>query len=713
MIPNVVYSGFTPTYAGSPVDEYAKLQKGLADEYDIVRKKEDDMLAAIATVNPRDTAGMEYVKTVKDNINKSINSLAVDLQGGRRYEYGRGQIVDLYNKITLDPTLKVISDNAKRINEAEGIKAKLEAEGKTPLDFSQPDNFKSYEIGADGNVKYNYYQPEVQPRGDWNGAMQEIINKIKPKMENIFGQEAIGELGNYFKTGVRTYLTDTVYQTFGNEMLNAYLNSEEGKQHLRFLTQRNNRNQNPIGEAEAKELIKDDILGLASLGTFDYSKYNFDRDNTDIEKLKLASKMVGRSKAGNSLGDDLIEQISIRGNPGIETLSDRKIVDYNEKDYNEKGEHIDREETKTKISQANVQFGMYAGMDNGNTETIKHKASDKKVETEKRRKWFKAQNPNVAAQFDNVSDRVIDEAYANIMNEQRWIALDTMRGTPDLENKLKQMGIIKTKDTIPMNDSSFRVFGTGGDTKKLSDILGNKKPDNVSFKGFVMNANDKNANIGDLLYSVSVGDKSIDVYQSLSSFDSQLSDQLQPYKQLLKPLHDMSLDNPNNLRVKSGDAFDEKQFIDASIALPMPKGLVKFAPRKIFNGQLTSVNNKLTGSANSKLKYVLEPTFQYQGKYHYLTDNVLDKLYNADKSYNNGKYKPLDEETYLSMKKYLSYLKQFTNGKKYVDYEDIIQNARRTIFANPYFIQLVQSGKSKQDDISAIEDTNSPNELYD
>ena len=98
-LPNVSYYGFTPSYAGVPIEEFKDYKQGLAKEYDVTREAADKIDAALSTINPAFDKDREYVDEVKSNLKKSIAGIAKDMQGGTRYETARNQVRELASKI--------------------------------------------------------------------------------------------------------------------------------------------------------------------------------------------------------------------------------------------------------------------------------------------------------------------------------------------------------------------------------------------------------------------------------------------------------------------------------------------------------------------------------------------------------------------------------------------------------------------------------------
>ena len=222
-------------------DNINKLEKKAA-EYDAYEDKISELIGNIDT-NIGDKKDREkYISQYRDELTKAAESGDVYTMSSAARKTARQFAEDINN---INNPLGAMIYNRKKYKEYEQMKTKL---GATALDFIpiEQDRFKT----VDNSGKLNILNPKIQQKLNWDSQMANIwkdfksahtdnVSKIKQIHDNILQQTVtrsnIDQLNSYMDSA-----------------LNRYLETKEGKQHLDWLMNNPNANEQ-LDEDDAKE----------------------------------------------------------------------------------------------------------------------------------------------------------------------------------------------------------------------------------------------------------------------------------------------------------------------------------------------------------------------------------------------------------------------------------------------------------------------------
>ena len=673
-LPNIGYYGFQPTYVGQPIDEYKDYTKEIAKEYDTTRDKHDLINKTLSEINPQWEADKAVIDEIKNSVKTSIGGIAKDMQGGLRYETARNQIREISNKLANDPRITKIAENSKRKQLLDAENIKLNAEGKDPLRFSFNPNFSS--VNPDGTL--NDYSEIIQPKGEWDKAKLNVINRIKPTVTDLFDTFKSNG-GSYIKTGSLTELQQTRYETFKNQMLNTYLDSGEGNQELKYLTEKGTHGGNMTVE-QAKEKITKDLLDSAFLGTYSIGQSNYQQvqeNEFDLYKrkqdyeygLKANLKGLGNNGAGDNTG--YFSQLS--NLEAIPTDDKYRSIDENKFDENGNLKEIANNPDYKGGSIADNKYGSPANDSKSNSPTYK---TTKERETLNKAKYWLEKQGFPKGMRDSEVNKIMSEKGKEILSRK------VVTPDPDVFEALRRTGKLLTVDNLPLDKpNALKIVGSNGDTKTLRAVIGSDKVENVTFKGFSTVADKNNhEKPGDLVYDIKTKSGHHRVIQNLDDVDSDLAEKLQPINSLFQELYNGDLLSPKNLT--QGRVFNGDKTKDHNSDL-ISFGIIGGTPDSHQVGLLPVLGYD---SKYDKLTYELHPKFKVGKDWYNLNKNEIDILYN--KGLINPEAKDMLDNNLM-----LFHSKSRLGNT--LNFNDIVTNMRETIENHPYFVAARETAKFK------------------
>lgn len=658
-IANVSYYGYTPTYAGQPIEEAKDYHKALADEYDVTRDagdKIDAVLSSISSPFQKDTA---YINTVKDNLRKSISSIATDMQGGVRYETARNQIRDIASKINNDPLLAKIKENAQVRKDNDTISRKLAAEGHLPLVFNRNDDFSS--INDKGELVT--YNEQVQPRGQWQEAKQQIINGVKPEIQSFIDNE----YKEYLKTGVMTKLGREQFERVGNAMVATYLNKAEGVQELSHLLEQNKN----LTKDEVFNQLREQMLKQASIGEYQVEQANYQlRPDYDKEFNEFARREKYKRELKEGQGSGVVDNTSAFVSP--KTID---AVPTKSKWHDISNDHFKDGKLKEDVSSAG---DFAAGVVNSMTG-----AAPVKSNTLKERKHIDDARKFLAINGFNtrMNDFDVNKKMTEIGRE--IFTRDVMSINGLYLDGLQQSNKIPTTNNVNFHmNGQFKELKSGGKTKSLSEMLGTTNAHDilsVTFEGFSSVADpSNNEKVGDLIYTVKSKNKTVKVAQNAENVDSDLSKSFNNINELLKPLHEANIHSDSSLT-------HGKKFNAEKEGIPLTN-LINVASAEAV--ALIPVFGYDKGK--NKLTYELQPKIKVDDTYYDFNNNELNGLVSK------GKLSPEDKDEYSQL---LTLFLMKSSNHSTINYSDIKSELARTINSNPFMQEAALTAKNRNEQI--------------
>lgn len=664
-LPNVSYYGYSPSYAGLPVEEFKDYKETLAKEYDVTREAADKIDAALSTINPAFDEDRKYIDNVKTNLKSSIANIAKDMQGGTRYETARNQIRELASKINNDGLINKIKENTERKKQLDKVADELNSKGFNPLRFGQPKNFSS----IDANGKFVDYSEEIQPMGDWASQKQKIVDRVKPTLSPYFNTT---EFKDYIKTGVISEFGRKEIERAKQHLIRTYAGTLEGQQEFRDLT----KNKGML-EEDAYKQMSDDIFSAGMIGEYKVDNFSVmaKKENSFDEyvKRKDYDKSLETPKAGK-------EQLGAKDGTSYQTSTKTLGAIKGEKQFGEvddskfkNGKLIDEYEDVTTVATGAFGPGVQA------TETRR------KVKTTKERKIldeFKqfAKANGLPEMNDAQINKFIKTAGKEILGRK------VIEVEPDTLKGLYDGGRLLTKENIALSlPDEARIIGSGGNIVPLKEFIA-KQTDivGVNFDGFSAMADPANKEKpGDMVYTVTTkSGEAFRIITKMERFDDELAPKLQKYDVLLEPIRSGKIATKANL--SGGQIWD--------VYKKDGKEMTDFIPFSTMTGNPAHDAVKMLpvlgyDKKEGKMNYKLQPYFKHSdGKTYSFTETDINNLYN------NKQITP-EEKDFLD--DVMIDFKQKSNGFPSIGYNDIIYSMRQEINNHPNLVYLKESTKSK------------------
>ncbi len=655
-LPQTNFFRYRPTYAGQPVEEFGNYQKALANEYDVTKQEADMVKAALGSIQTTSEADKQYITGLTDTLNQSIGSLAKDVQGGTRYELAKNKIRELSLKINADEGRKTIISNAAKMAEEEKIRNELTSKGFQPLDFGLKDKSKFASVDmSSGKPVYNQYKYDIQPKGQWDDAQQKVINLVKPEMT----AEELTDLGDYYKTGVRTALTSKTFEKYKDRLASAYLQSQEGTQHMNSLTKIDG-----LDGGKAFDKIADEILNRATLQTYDYQQ-NAYYGNETARQLTLAQNRMKQAKP-EATGKADPYAVGVTGESTYMKNTSR-YAPIKPEMFDKTGKLLDKVKNVSTVSETEKRMGIGSDVDEVKTTTKERKVLD--------------DMKNFLVQSGKATDKITDREVNEMANRANFDYLTKHEYQPQ-GKRLKALYDSKrllTVDNLPSNvNGAIKIINSNGDTKSLKEMYGKMKVKSVQPNGFVMNSDPANKErAGDMLYTITDEDGSqYKVIQSVDEINSTMGNNLKRFDAMLSPIQELDLSSETNL----GKKVSKKYMIDMNNWIGGRSDVAFLKPTKGID-------------ESGRATYKMFPMFMSNGKARPLTAPMLEKLHQAD----------LINDTALEgYRSVLAMFNQKAGDKGYINYEDIKHDFNTTIANDPFLSNVDDTGKQQQLDKEAL-----------
>jgi hypothetical protein len=270
----IALAPYQSQYVPAPIQEYMTVFQNLQGRYNKNKAQMDklDLMAEQMAVLPGD----EQVKErLIGNIRQTVDELS---QRGDAYEHYKDAVNASVMDYMKDEQRQAAESNYKRYLEDRELKQKLEAEGKSVLDFG---DFTRAGRGAfstvyrdpdTGEEKIRSYNAGIQEKLDWDKRKEEMFDDIPES-----GRTAILGAANMFETGQITYsdfqgITSDVIKRYAPLALNRYVAStNEGAQEYKAYLQQGK------SDEEVQQAILDDLVrvGMERVGGVSRTRLQF------------------------------------------------------------------------------------------------------------------------------------------------------------------------------------------------------------------------------------------------------------------------------------------------------------------------------------------------------------------------------------------------------------------------------------------------------
>lgn len=250
IIPNQRSFRYSPTYAGLPINEIAgSLAMGADDG-----EKNQDKYTAMKIFESQVQTLPQDQQYVRDTFKRANDSIAqFSKKGAERFDLANRATDQLAREVYADPRINAAIQSFANFQQGEQLKQQMRAEGKTPLEFSDPTKHQS--VDANGTVQI--YRPVIEAKGDYLREAAGLWNTIAPELisANLTPSEVEGILQGKTVKGI----TPEMINAKLNLVEQAYRNTDSGMQQRRLLTHN--------GQKEPDTYIREFLSGVGMLKT--------------------------------------------------------------------------------------------------------------------------------------------------------------------------------------------------------------------------------------------------------------------------------------------------------------------------------------------------------------------------------------------------------------------------------------------------------------
>lgn len=314
MIPtNLRNYRYQPVYQDLPLDTIGKVFEKKEANFE---ENQDNFIKFANFFNSIKTNphGRKYLDSKLEQYKKDIESLGTNLQGNKKWDDANSIISRMAYDFGTDAKIGTLMENQKRFEQAETIKAQLNAKGETPIELG--DDYHTFEnFDQDGNVKL--YNPVVQPKGDYVKELGEMWKNFKPTLIESGLQPS--QIAGYLQNETLATNIPQIRKAT-DDVTNLFKTSSSGQQFINKL-KRDNPN---ISEQDINDRIKHLTRAVGSMYEQQSSKTNYVPDqnylieqkaqnNYDLEKLKQQNRIQLKSirKSANVTVDDEGKEVKL------------------------------------------------------------------------------------------------------------------------------------------------------------------------------------------------------------------------------------------------------------------------------------------------------------------------------------------------------------------------------------------------------------------
>ena len=166
---------YRPIYQGEAVKEYDDYITEAVKTYDTAQNNATLLNKTLASYKANALPGQhQYIDEVMKAVNGSLEKIATDVHGGKRWEGALSQVNDLAMTLAGDPHLEVISESYKNYVDAKKEEQRLVSQGHTPYMIGDnPDTYNSLD---------RPFKAVVTPKGDWLNFIEDEARLVAPQI---------------------------------------------------------------------------------------------------------------------------------------------------------------------------------------------------------------------------------------------------------------------------------------------------------------------------------------------------------------------------------------------------------------------------------------------------------------------------------------------------------------------------------------------------
>ncbi len=260
-LPNLNFQPYVKQYVGLPLKEIAEASSGLREQYDANIASADAIeLAArqLKSLSSDDPIKQEKVKSIKNTIDEIAKS-------GGRWEFQSAKVRELAKSFQGDEDLMAIAESYRNAEEERKLYQQLSAQGQA-IRFKPSDKHQTIIRNEDGTVTRNIYTGDTQQQLQYRQRMETFFDNMekesnKSRTKNI-GEttDANGNVISIDRINMSTGISKDRIVAQAKKSLDSYLQTNEGRQQFRVLTELGDGTGKVLTANEAKNQIQNELI---------------------------------------------------------------------------------------------------------------------------------------------------------------------------------------------------------------------------------------------------------------------------------------------------------------------------------------------------------------------------------------------------------------------------------------------------------------------
>lgn len=277
MIPSYTPFQYKSTYVGNTLQEETQANEISAKLFNQNLESFNKLSLLKAGIRAVSDEDQSYVNGVFKELDETVDKLADNTQGGKRWDLANGTIAQMALKLQGDPKLNAIMESYKGLVSEEEQKMKIRQDKNVPISFSDASQHKT--LNPDGTI--NIYRPVVEAQGNYLGEMQNLVKNIAPD-QRITGLTPTELQGIYSGKTIKNITPEKV-RGLKTDLTNTYLGGAIGQQDLKLKIQQG------MSEEEAVKKIGDNLLAMSMLGTYSQEQVQYVTDQVGIAEIRASA----------------------------------------------------------------------------------------------------------------------------------------------------------------------------------------------------------------------------------------------------------------------------------------------------------------------------------------------------------------------------------------------------------------------------------------
>lgn len=271
---------FTQQLYNNPMPAYVDPNLGLLMQASTALQQRHD----------KNRADMDAFDIMASNVQVHNNDDLIKKQAIERMKQGIGEIAAkgdyamarprlgmVVKDFSTDQALNTAQENFKAIQDYNKRRAELAEKGQV-FDFNPADKFST--LAQDGSL--NRFQSAVENKLDWDKTMADVT-RLQANSNTSGLSEA--QIRDYLQYGTNTGISDKRVKAYLDEGYNRYMNTAEGNQHMRVLTDLYG-----IDKDTAAKRIMNDLYGVAKAQEFSRNDTNYLENRAETRRQAKADK---------------------------------------------------------------------------------------------------------------------------------------------------------------------------------------------------------------------------------------------------------------------------------------------------------------------------------------------------------------------------------------------------------------------------------------